>query len=114
VVSVTDAGAAGNGDLALHERIAESVADELMELGWHAAAVARSGRPGREIVRAGDEWHADLIVTGSRGLGPLRRLVAGSVSHDVLLHAHASVLVMRGFVPAEIRQPAFAARGALA
>lgn len=112
VVSVTDAGAADEDEVALHERIAEGVADELLELGWHAAAVARTGKPGREIVRAGDEWHADLIVTGSRGLGPLRRLVAGSVSHDVLLHAHASVLVMRGLVPAEIRQPAFAVRGA--
>jgi nucleotide-binding universal stress UspA family protein len=114
VVSVTDAGAVDEDELALHERIAEGVADELMELGWHAAAVARSGRAGREIVRAGDEWHADLIVTGSRGLGPVRRLVAGSVSHDVLLHAHASVLVMRGLVPAEIRQPALAVGGATA
>ncbi len=112
VVSVTDAGAAGSDELALHKRIAEGVADELMELGWHAAAMARLGRPGREIVRAGDEWHADLIVTGSRGLGPLRRLAVGSVSHDVLLHAHASVLVMRGFVPAGIRNPALAVRGA--
>jgi len=94
--------------IAEHVRIAEHVADEMVELGWTAAAVVRSGEPAREIVRAGDEWRADLIVTGSRGIGPLRRIVAGSVGHDVLLHAHSSVLVVRGLVPARIRTPAFA------
>ncbi|HEX7173029.1 MAG TPA: universal stress protein [Candidatus Limnocylindria bacterium] len=98
----------GTADRAEHERIAERVADEMLELGWSAAAVVRSGEPAREIVRAGDEWRADLIVTGSRGLGPLRRIVAGSVGHDVLLHAHSSVLVVRGHVPARVRTPAFA------
>jgi len=95
-------------DMGLHERIAEQVADEMMELGWHAAAVAVAGDPGREIVAAEREWGADLVVTGSRGISTLRRLVAGSVAHDVLLHACSSVLVMRGHVPARIRQPAAA------
>ena len=27
-------------------------------------------------MKAGDEWHADLIVTGSRGIGTLRRILA--------------------------------------
>jgi nucleotide-binding universal stress UspA family protein len=96
----------GTADRVEHERIAERVADEMVELGWSAAAVVRAGEPAREIVRAGDEWRADLIVTGSRGIGPLRRIVAGSVGHDVLLHAHSSVLVVRGLVPARIRTPA--------
>lgn len=91
-------------DVALHERIADGVADELMDLGWHAAAIARCGKPGVEIVRAGEEWGADLIVTGSRGVGALHRLLAGSVAHDVVLHTRASVLVVRGLVPAEARR----------
>jgi len=103
---------AGTGDdevtepdeLSLHEGIAKEVADEMMELGWHAAAVARAGDPARQIVATGLEWRADLIVTGSRGLGTLRRMVEGSVAHDVLLHARSSVLVMRGLVPAQIPQ----------
>ncbi len=89
--------------LPLHEGIAEQVADEMIELGWHAAAIARCGDPGREIVSAGRDWGADLIVTGSRGIGTLRRLVAGSVAHDVLLHASSSVLVVRGLMPARTR-----------
>ena len=100
-------------DLVVHEGIAEEVADEMMELGWHAVAIARAGDPGREIVTAGREWGADFVVTGSRGISTLRRLVAGSVAHDVLLHARSSVLVVRGQVPAHIREPA-PALGALA
>jgi nucleotide-binding universal stress UspA family protein len=103
-----DVGGALSPDVGLHERIAEQVADEMMELGWHAAAIAVAGDPGREIVAAEREWGADLVVTGSRGISTLRRLVAGSVAHDVLLHAHSSVLVMRGQVPARIRQPVLA------
>ena len=89
-----------SADLVLHEGIAEQVADEMLELGWEAAAVSRVGDPSREIVETGREWGADLIVTGSRGLGTFQRLVRGSVAHDVLLHARSSVLVVRGVVPA--------------
>jgi nucleotide-binding universal stress UspA family protein len=92
-------------DLVIHERIAEGVADQMMELGWHTAAAWRAGDASRAIVDESRQWRADLIVTGSRGIGTLHRLVAGSVAHDVLLHAHSSVLVVRGQVPAPIRQP---------
>jgi nucleotide-binding universal stress UspA family protein len=96
----------GVDEIAMHRGIAEDVADELMELGWHAAATVRPGDPSREIVEEGESWHADLIVTGSRGIGTVRRLLTGSVAHDVLMHARASVLVMRGKVPAPLRRTA--------
>lgn len=100
-------------ELVLHAATASAVADELIELGWRAAAVARCGDPGRQIVVASTETGADLIVTGSRGIGTLHRLVTGSVAHDVLMHARSSVLVVRGHVPAGIRD-AVVARPALA
>lgn len=90
-------------DVELHARIAEAVADELMDLGWHAAGIARAGDPEQEILAAAGAWKADLIVTGSRGLGTLRRLVVGSVAHDLLMHAWSSLLVVRGQVPARMR-----------
>jgi len=100
-------------ELVLHAAAASMVADEMTELGWRAGAVARCGDPGREIVATGNEAGADLIVTGSRGIGTLHRLVGGSVAHDVLMHARSSVLVVRGHVPAHIRD-AVAARPAFA
>lgn len=92
----------GDAQVRLRADIADQVADEMMELGWHAAAAVRSGDPSHEIVDAGVEWGADLIVTGSRGLGTLQRLVVGSVAHEVVLHARSSVLVVRGQVPATV------------
>lgn len=47
------------------------------------------------IVEAADEWRADLIVIGSHGRRGLDRLVLGSVSESVALHAHCSVEVVR-------------------
>lgn len=55
----------------------------------------RMGRPDAEIVALAEEIEADLIVIGSRGLGPLRRALIGSVSASVVHHAHTSVLVVR-------------------
>jgi nucleotide-binding universal stress UspA family protein len=63
--------------------------------GEVAEAHARLGRPDAEIVRLADELGAGLIVLGSRGLGPLRRALMGSVSDSVVRHAHCPVLVVR-------------------
>ena len=53
------------------------------------------GHPESEILRIAEEIGADLVVVGSRGLGPLRRALMGSVSESVVRHAHCSVLVVR-------------------
>ena len=42
-----------------------------------------------------DELEADLIVVGSRGLGRIRRTIAGSVSESVFRHARCPVMVVR-------------------
>lgn len=38
----------------------------------------------------------DLLVMGSRGLGPIRRLLVGSISEGIVHHARWPVLVVRG------------------
>ena len=43
-----------------------------------------------------EELQPGLLVMGSRGLGPVGRLVVGSVSEGVVRHAHVPVLVVRG------------------
>lgn len=47
------------------------------------------------IVNQAINFHADLIVIGTRGLGGFKRLVMGSVSSGVVTHADCSVLVVR-------------------
>jgi nucleotide-binding universal stress UspA family protein len=51
--------------------------------------------PAGAIVEAADDWRADLIVMGSHGRRGLDRIVLGSVSESVALHAHCSVEVVR-------------------
>ena len=41
------------------------------------------------------ESGADLIVIGTRGLNAAQRLILGSVSTNVVHHAHCDVLVVR-------------------
>lgn len=56
----------------------------------------RVGLPDAEIVELAEDLGAGLVVLGSRGMGPLRRALMGSVSDSVVRHAHCSVLVARG------------------
>jgi nucleotide-binding universal stress UspA family protein len=56
----------------------------------HARAVY--GLTGEELAEFGDE--VDLLVAGSRGYGPVRRLVLGSTSGYLERHARCSLLVL--------------------
>jgi nucleotide-binding universal stress UspA family protein len=47
------------------------------------------------ILRAAEEWPADLIVLGARGIGAVAGFLLGSVSLGVARHAACSVLVVR-------------------
>jgi nucleotide-binding universal stress UspA family protein len=46
------------------------------------------------ILAAAAELEADVIVTGTRGLGGMRSLLLGSVSHALVHHADRAVLVV--------------------
>jgi nucleotide-binding universal stress UspA family protein len=56
----------------------------------------KRGRPVEAISDLADELGAGLVVVGSRGLGPVMRLVMGSVSEGVVDLASRPVLVLRG------------------
>jgi len=77
-------------------RLLDGQVDKVKSAGGTVArAHLRMGRPDEEIVVLGEEIGAGLIVTGSRGLGGIRRALLGSVSDAVVRHAHCPVLVVR-------------------
>lgn len=51
------------------------------------------GDAGEEIVKRASEVDACLVVTGTRGLGVIRRTVLGSVSQYVLHHSNVPVAI---------------------
>lgn len=57
--------------------------------------VTRRGDPGEVIVHVAEKESCDLIITGSRGMGMIRRTILGSVSDYVLHHAHCPVLICK-------------------
>ena len=63
-----------------------------------AQKVHQIGIPAQVILETAQSAHSDLILIGARGLGPVKELVLGSVSHRVVLHAPCSVLVMKAGV----------------
>jgi nucleotide-binding universal stress UspA family protein len=80
---------------ALHRGYAEQMAERLHGLGMSTQAEVRSGDAAHEIVTAAAEHQTDLIITGSRCLEGADRWLLGSVARNVVLHAHASVLIIR-------------------
>jgi nucleotide-binding universal stress UspA family protein len=63
--------------------------------GTVAQAHVRMGDPDDEILRFCEEGGFGLLVIGSRGLGPVKRRLMGSVSESVVRHAHCPVLAAR-------------------
>lgn len=74
---------------------ASSAAGQLADRGLTVTTELRHGGPAQEILAAAEEWQADLIVLGSRGLTGLERFVMGSVAENVAKHARRPVLVAR-------------------
>ena len=80
------------------EEILKKARQELPTDFQSVQQVHQIGIPAQVILETAQSSQADLIIIGARGLGPLKELVLGSVSHRVVLHAPCSVLVMRSDV----------------
>ena len=80
---------------ARYAREAAELAERLTQLDIPTDAHFRAGDPADEILKVARETQSDLVVTGTRGLDAVERLLLGSVARNVLLHSRASVLVMR-------------------
>jgi len=78
-----------------HSNVTQAAVGRLNAAGLVATGDLRQGDPGHEIVKAAQEFAADLVVMGTRGQTGLTRLLLGSVARKVLQHAHCSVLIVR-------------------
>jgi nucleotide-binding universal stress UspA family protein len=76
---------------------AASGAELLTHVGYRVSrqVTEPEDAPVRAILAAADSWEADLIVMGSHGRRGFDRIVLGSVSESVAMHARCSVEVIR-------------------
>lgn len=70
---------------------AEGIGRPTATVTWAAV----HGRPASVVLDEAAAWSADLIVVGTRGLGPFTAALLGSVSDEIVDHAVCPVLVVR-------------------
>jgi len=66
----------------------------MRDRGVYAETTITHGKPADEIVARAREGGFDLLLLGTRELGPVERHVLGSVSHKVVRHAPCPVVVV--------------------
>src|SRR5664280_2485180 len=78
------------------ERLATAASRRVDRPGLAATWEVGFGRPANTILDVADRFHPDLLVVGSRGLGPLTSALLGSVCEELVDHAPCPVLAARG------------------
>ncbi len=61
----------------------------------HVQRVHQIGHPVNVIVETARSARSNLIILGARGLGPVKELILGSISHRVLMHAPCSTMIIK-------------------
>lgn len=74
------------------EAMLRNIEDAAQERGVEATHVARSGDPAQVLCEVADDYGADLLVVGSKGMN--RRLL-GSVPNSVSHRAPCSVVIVK-------------------
>jgi nucleotide-binding universal stress UspA family protein len=78
----------------LGKTILQESIETLDQFGIEASSVLMRGDAATEIIEYAKENQIDLIVTGSRGLSQMRRLLLGSLSRKLVHYAGCSVLIV--------------------
>jgi nucleotide-binding universal stress UspA family protein len=82
-------------DAEVHAKALKAAAEWLSHRGLAAELLSPAGDPAQTIEDVARAGAFDTIVVGSRGLGPVARLMQGSVSEHVATNAKASVVIAR-------------------
>jgi nucleotide-binding universal stress UspA family protein len=69
--------------------------DQVLKSGCSVTTEVRTGHTSEQILQHAEQFKADLIIVGSRGLEGTERLELGSVAESVLKYAPCSVLVVK-------------------
>jgi len=77
------------------QRSLEEQAKLLAEAGWQVSPNVILDNPRHALLRAAEQWTADLILMGSHGRGAVGRLLVGSTVQAVMRHAECSVEIVR-------------------
>lgn len=77
------------------QRYANRAATRLRDAGFEAEAHIAVGSPTEQLLKEAESGQFDLVAVGSRGLGPFRRTLMGSVSDQVVRHSRAALVGRR-------------------
>jgi len=75
--------------------LVSKAAEKLRGAKFNVSTELVEGDPKSQIIDIANEWRADMIVLGSHGRMGLNRFLMGSVSQNVVRHAHCSVEIVR-------------------
>ena len=77
------------------ENLAKGEAQRVQNVGCAVHTVLGEGHVAKCVIDTAEEWGAELVVVGSRGLSGAKRFILGSVSQKAMKYAPCSVLVAR-------------------
>lgn len=93
---------ADKGHSQLHEELirrsedyVNAAADALGKAGFSAETDVVTGSPNEQILGVAEKGDFDLVAVGSRGLGPIRRALLGSVSDQIARYSRATLVARR-------------------
>ncbi|MCC7367887.1 MAG: universal stress protein [Chloroflexi bacterium] len=86
----------------------DGVKHRLEAAGVAATVTVASGTPAVALLDLVDQLGAEAVVIASHGHSGLKRLVLGSVAHQLLAHATVPVFLVRADPPDQRRTPSFA------
>jgi nucleotide-binding universal stress UspA family protein len=77
------------------QAILDEAKEQLGDVGFDVKEELLEGPEAEAILEVAEKHKADLIVMGTRGLGSVKGLLLGSVSHKVMHYAACPVMVVR-------------------
>lgn len=76
-------------------RMIAVASEKLRSAGLQVTSLVKQGDPKKLLLDEAESWEADVIFVGAHGHRLFERLLLGSVSSTIALHAHCSVEIVR-------------------